>query len=177
MSTQYANMLRQRMYENNQMGGALMGGYMGGYEGAAMHKAFGKTAREAQKAAWKAAHPDRVFPTKTAEEKAAFSAKMKALREARWQDEENWYQAQIASTGREPTTKEIKVHRAKEALARAEKGPAYKSKKGLASAAKSRMSQSQLAELARADRAIADNTKTRNRLISEAAKGIHEMKM
>lgn len=30
MSTQYANMLRQRMYENNQMGGALMGGYMGG---------------------------------------------------------------------------------------------------------------------------------------------------
>ena len=166
MSTQYANMLRQRMYEGNQMGGALMGGAL---DGAALLAPYGSAEKEARSLLWKGKHPGRVSRGKMPEgkEKEELKAKLKAGRDKNHADLVLWYNSFKINNNRQPTGHEIKVAKATQALERAKLRSKNPSRAGETAAAKSLMTPKQLDDFNVANNKVNAALAARNKLISD----------
>ena len=166
MTTQYANMLRQRMYESNQLGGALMGGALGGYgyEGAAMMPGKYVKREDRKVDAEKSAKAKARYAKNEAEIKKARAA----ASDAKYSALQDWYNRFKEEKKVAPTSHEIRIAKAELALQRAREKKAAKSKKGDTALAKSRMSAEQKSQYEKFNDAANASRKEANRIISNA---------
>jgi hypothetical protein len=148
MSTAYADMIRKNLNESGSMrAGAMIGGcgYGGGYlGGAVLRPPMNREQRQAERAEKK---NDPLYAERLARYHAAapkIKAGMELARATKYQFLKNWYDGELARTGKEPTGHDIKVKRAEINLEAAMQKRAVGSKKGQVAAAMKKMTPEEL---------------------------------